>query len=355
MKLRYLSISIALIVITTACKQENGKYNSTVEVEKELPTEINYVSISVLKTTDFYHELISNGKLIARKKVDLRFQSSEPIAQIFVKNGDHVRKGDKLAALNTYKLESQLKQAEITLLRARIALQDGLLSQGYRLDDSLHIPERTMRVIGNKSGYDAALLQFSQAKHDLDKAVLTAPFNGVVANLFEKELNYPETSSFCTLMDNTEMEVDFSILENELGLVKEGDSVLVNPMVIDHKELSGRIAEINPLVESNGLVRLRAVIANRSGRLYEGMNVRIAIKRLIPKQWVVPKQAIVMRNGKQVMFTKKNGRAVWNYVETVLENSNSFTVTGKELQEGDSVIVSGNINLAHNAQVKEEL
>lgn len=349
---RYICI-VTLIFLLIACKEKNQS-GAAVEAELKNENEINYVSTSVLKSTDFYHELVSNGKLIARRKVDLRFQSSEPIEKIYVKNGDFVKKGDRLAELNTVKLLAQIKGAEITLLRAEIALQDGLLSQGYRWKDSAQIPERTMRVIGNKSGYDAALLQLGQAKLDLTQATLRAPFNGVVANLFDKELNYPSNSVFCILIDNSEMEVDFSILENELGLVKRGDSVIVKPLVVDHEELKGKIAEINPLVETNGLVSLRAVVPNPSGRLYEGMNVRIAIQRSIPNKWVVPKQAILLKNGKQMMFTKKNGKAIWNYVETGLENSSSYTVTGKDLQEGDSVIVEGNINLAHNVPVMED-
>lgn len=349
---RYICI-VALFFLVTACK-EKSQPGAAVEAELKNENEINYVSTSVLKSTDFYHELVSNGKLIARRKVDLRFQSSEPIEKIYVKNGDFVKKGDRLAELNTVKLQAQIKGAEISLLKAEIGLQDGLLGQGYHWIDSAQIPERTMRVIGNKSGYDAALLQLAQAKLDLAQATLRAPFNGVVANLFDKELNYPSNTVFCTLIDNSEMEIDFSILENELGLVKRGDSVTVKPLVVDHEELKGKITEINPLVETNGLVSLRAVVPNHSGRLYEGMNVRIAIQRSIPNKWVVPKQAILLKNGKQMMFTKKNGRAIWNYVETGLENSSSYTVTGKDLQEGDSVIVEGNINLAHNVLIMED-
>jgi len=70
---------------------------------------------------------------------------------------------------------------------------------------------------------------------------------------------------------------------------------------------------------------------------------------------VVPKTAIVLRSGKQVMFTVKDNIAMWNYVTTGLENLTEYTLTNWEasgLQEGMRVITTGNVNLAHETPVK---
>ena len=42
---------------------------------------------------------------------------------------------------------------------------------------------------------------------------------------------------------------------------------------------------------------------------------------------VIPKTAVVLRSGKQVVFTLKEGKAMWNYVHTGLENMEEYTVT----------------------------
>ena len=39
-------------------------------------------------------------------------------------------------------------------------------------------------------------------------------------------------------------------------------------------------------------------------------------------------------------------------MQTVLENSDEYTIVEDEVQEGDVVIVTGNVNLAHEAPVK---
>jgi len=52
-----------------------------------------------------------------------------------------------------------------------------------------------------------------------------------------------------------------------------------------------------------------------------------------------------------VVFTLKDNKAKWNYVQTVLENSENYTIVEDEVHEGDVVIVTGNVNLAHEAPV----
>lgn len=62
----------------------------------------------------------------------------------------------------------------------------------------------------------------------------------------------------------------------------------------------------------------------------------------------------MLRSGKQVLFTLKDGKAMWNYVHTGLENLTEYTLVNWEtdgLKEGMEVITSGNTNLAHEAPV----
>lgn len=99
------------------------------------------------------------------------------------------------------------------------------------------------------------------------------------------------------------------------------------------------------------MVKVKAVV-NGQGKLFNGMNIRVNVHRSLGEQLVVPKSSVVLRSGKQVIFTLKDNKAKWNYVQTVLENSDEYTIVEDEVQEGDVVIVTGNVNLAHEAPVK---
>ena len=345
----YLLLSIFLL---TSCSNKE-KSSEKEGVEAVLPVQVNEVTVMTLKKTAFNHELMSNGKVTASKYADLSFRvTSEPVAHIYVKNGDFVKKGQKIAELDLFALRNSMEKAEIALRQSELEMKDVLIGQGYAPDRMKDIPKDVVKLAEVKSGYAQSRTSYEMAKFELEQAVITAPFDGVVANLESRSFNRPDASKpFCRVIGSGGMEVAFKVLESELPLVKRGDKVEVAPFAGTAGSCSGTVSEINPLVDENGLVGVRAKI-NGGAKLFDGMNVRVSVKRSVPDQFVVPKTAVVMRTGKQVVFTLRDGRAMWNYVTTGLENMTEYTVTGDGLDEGVQVIVTGNVNLAHEAPVK---
>lgn len=322
-----------------------GKENS---LFSDKPTEVR---VKPITRVVFHYELISNGTVQAGQKANLKFQSSEMVTRIFVKNGQRVRKGDKLASLDVFKLQNAVAQAKDNFEHAKLELQDILIGQGYALAEQGNIPDNILKIARLKSSYDQSRINLEIAYYNLKAATLYAPFDGVVANLFTQEYNYPSGSdAFCTVMDLDHPEVRFMILEGEISMVKKGELVLVSPFSAPDRLCRGTIVEVNPLVDKNGMVALKAVLNNPAAVLYEGMNVRVRVQRSTDKQLLIPKSALVLRNNRKVVFTSRNGQAQWIYVQTSLENSESYVVT-EGLHEGDSVIYEGNLNLAHESPI----
>lgn len=342
---------VVLLLACTACGKEKKAMEEEETVNTVLPTETNEVTVMTLEETDFHHELISNGKLEARRQADMRFETAEPIAHIYVKNGDRVRKGDRIASLASFRLENQRATALDALEKAKLELQDVLIGQGYMLKDSARVPADILKLAKTQSGYEQARAAYELANYEWNRATLTAPFDGIIANLTQKEYNVASTSeAFCTLIDPQSMEASFTILENELPLIQTGDRVEVRPFAASEVKANGRITEINPWVDEHGMVQVKAAVEG-TDRLFGGMNVQVSVHRSLGKQLVVPKEAVVLRSGKQVVFTLVDNKANWVYVHTGLENATSYTITDG-LKAGDVVITSGNINLAHEAPVR---
>lgn len=350
-----LCLTLAML---TACSDKKKEDSSKEGVATVLPDTKNEVTVMKLAKQPFHHELVSNGKVTAKGLADLRFESSEIVAHIYVKNGDRVRRGQKLAELDKFRLANKLAQAKDALEKARLELQDVLIGQGYPADKLNSVPAETMQLARVKSGYDQSHAQYELAKREEEHATLTAPFDGVVANLFTKPHNIASTSEvFCTLVDTQGMEADFTVLESELPLIKQGDKVVIKPYADATSSYEGSISEMNPLVDDKGMVKVRAKVDGK-GKLFSGMNVRVSVHRSLGNQLVIPKSAVVLRSGKQVVFTLEKGKAMWNYVLTGLENADTYIVSNKAdagvtdgLLEGDTVIVTGNVNLAHEAPV----
>jgi hypothetical protein len=116
------------------------------------------------------------------------------------------------------------------------------------------------------------------------------------------------------------------------------------------RHYEGIVTEINPFVDEHGMIRIKAAISSRAAALFDGLHVRAMLNHPIPEVMVIPKEAVVMRSNREVVFTLENGRAKWNYVEIIDENSHSYAISDG-IGEQDTLIVSGNLNLSHQAKV----
>ena len=317
----------------------------------------NPVEILVLQPSTFRKEQVSNGKIKARHKSSLNFGIDGRLREIRVKNGDHVNKGEVIAILDQEKMKQALKQASLQLDRARLDLMDLMIGLGYQIEDSASVPQNILKNIELRSDYTSAQNNLQDARINLKNTELRAPFSGVVANIRHKVFEQVNTAEdFCTIIDNSEYELAFMVLETEIGDVSLNKPVRASPFSRKDEVFEGKVTEINPVVDENGLIQVKALVRNTK-HLMEGMNMRVSMITDIPDKLVVPKAAVVLRQNQEVLFKYNNGKALWTYVQTGYENSTSYTVnfrSGKagSLAPGDTVIISGNLNLANNSEVE---
>jgi RND family efflux transporter MFP subunit len=237
-------------------------------------------------------------------------------------------------------------------------LQDALLGFGYNLQDTAEVPKETMRIARIRSGYDAAKTNLVSARLGMEKTVIRAPFGGRVANLKTKQYENPKGDFFCSVINDRTFDVEFNVLESELVGVAVGQSVKVSTFVEADKQYAGKIIHLNPTVDDKGQIAVTANIPNPGGWI-DGMNVKIYIENTIREKLVVPKSAVLVRDNREVLFRYDSvaGKAMWTYVWIEFSNSQTHAVKantdrGAELNEGDIVIVSGNLNLADGSEVE---
>lgn len=332
-------------------QSENQPTEKRTYVEQE-----NLVDTLVLQSAVFTKELVSNGKLKALRKSDLKFRVSGELQKIKVKNGQWVKAYQSIAILDQFEYRQKLAEAETTLSTAELELADVLLGRRYKLEDSAKVPKDIFKMARIRSGHIGAVRDLETAKYELAATILRAPFAGKIANLKSNPYEQVDPGeAFCTLIDDSEFEVEFYLIESEIEDINLKDEVKILPYSLS-SEFKGYVSEINPVIDENGLIMVKARVKN-TGSLMEGMNVKVLVEKKVPGQLVVPKPAVVLRQNQEVLFKYVNGKAFWTYVQTGLENSTSYTVQahpekGGSLEPGDTVIISGNLNLAHESEVK---
>ena len=351
-------LTAAVAGLLCGCKgKDNDKTVDRTEMARgSYEAEKNTVTVVPLQRKVFNKQLVCNGKLEAQGKVTVQFGAQGTIANIAVHDGQKVQKGQILASLDKEQPLRQLEQARLAFDKAEMNLADRLLDYGYTLDDTASIPAEQKRVIYINSGFIDARMALDNAERTYNQCDLKAPFSGKVASL--KGRVYEQGGQLCTLIDDSRYLVRFSILETEYGFVHVGQAVLVSPFVNADVVLKGTILSINPTVDQNGQTAVTAQVPG-SDNLMDGMNVRITVENSLPDQLVVPKSAVVIRDNMEVLFRidpETGNTALWTYVNVLMSNTSEHVVEanrdrGAELNIGDLIITSGNLNLGDSAPV----
>jgi len=354
-KMRYITL-ILILCLLYACGSKATEITANAE-KRKYSEQKNPVTVIVLKKSPFRKEFVNNGKLVALRKTDLQFRVGEQLDKLAFRNGDHIKAGQVIAWLTPFTFSQQLGNSEIQLKRSRMEMQNLLIGQGYTTLDTTAIPRKIYEVAFVKSGYAEACQSLKSAKYNFEAAQLVAPFGGVLANIEKKLYDRIDAGTiFCTLIDDSEFEVEFRVVESELGDIRLNDEVQLIPFS-SQKICRGKISEINPVIDENGMILVKAQIKNPGG-LIDGMNVKVIVEKEIPDQLVVPKSAVLLRDNQEVLFKyTKDGVAFWTYVQTLAENTMSYSVIanpdkGAQLAPGDTIIISGNLNLAHESRVE---
>ncbi len=308
------------------------------------------VETFILHRQPFNKELLANGKLSAPHRADLRFGTQGLIKSIHVREGQSVRTGQLIAELDDTDQKIAIQQNELDHYKAVLDYEDQLLRLGYRLSDTANLPQDIKSVARLRSGLTGAEIGLRRAQQQLSQTKLLAPINGKIANLKARAFN--NTSSFdyiCTLIDDHELYVEFKVLEQEIPFVRASQSVTVTAFSAPHQRYIGKISSINPLIDEAGMITVKASI-RQDGQLLDGMAVKVSIKQTLPDQLSIPKEAVLDRQGRKVVFTRVDSLAQWNYVDLLHENSSHYVI-GSGLEVGNEVIYKGNFNLAHDRKV----
>jgi len=232
------------------------------------------------------------GKVVAERYADLAFETALPIERVLVRNGQQVRRGQVLATLDCFKLRNAIaqqqraiEQAQLQIEQARLQMQDVIIAQGYDPDKTDGIPDNVMHNADVKSGYALSKSQLAMAKtqlaaaqHELRSGVLTAPFDGVVANVAVQAHQLAQAGqTVCRVIASGDMAVEFRVMEADLSRYQTGTAVAVVPTANQSKRYDATVSEINPIVDEQGAVTLRARLSNASD-LFDGMNVEVVLK-----------------------------------------------------------------------------
>lgn len=194
-------------------------------------------------------------------------------------------------------------------------------------------------------------LALKQALENYKKCSIRAPFSGVVGKIAAKQGEYLQAgSAVLSIADITRLRIKAKILVKDISQIREGATAVIFPVVSDEK-YTGRVYSVNPLIYDDNSTYAVVELDNRNGDLYPGVFSDVLLQvDLIRDKVLVPKEAVLERDGKKLVFVVKNGLGYWTYVDVGPENYQNIVIEDK-LDAGEDVIIEGHYVLNHKAAV----
>lgn len=231
------------------------------------------------------------------RQVQLAFNGSERITKMLVKEGDPVKKGQLLAALDTETLRQKVRKAEADREAARVAAVNA--ANTYRrtqmLVDKHFVAQQ--QADDARTASDAAQAAFHSAQAGLElarkalaDASLYSPDNGVIQEriLEPGDMATPQLPVY-TLAMTDPLWVRVYVKESDLGKIRPGMHAEVATDSYPNKRYGAWLGYISPTAEftpksvettevrSSLVYQMRIFVCNPQGELRLGMPATVTI------------------------------------------------------------------------------
>jgi RND family efflux transporter MFP subunit len=190
------------------------------------------------------------------------------IGKVFVREGEHVQRGQVLAEMEGWNFRSALAAAE-SKYEAAILKMNQALSQ----NDGTQAGVQRVQADYWKAEVD-------RAKEMLDKVQLRSPIDGVVATPYVEGFagrKLQPGDSFAEVVDTSEAIVDVAVDDTDAGLLKQGQPAVLKLNSYPTKTFRGNVAIVSPragLMHETPVFYARVAVANPAGLLRSGMEGR---------------------------------------------------------------------------------
>ena len=275
------------------------------------------------------------------------------VNSVHFREGDRVKKAGVLLTLNTDFIDKDIELAvtKIEQISVQIEKTDKDLTRFKRLYRQQAIPEREYDDVGFKrrdliKQRDALKKQLEIALLKKAKSVIRAPFNGVILAKKAEVGNWIAPGhELCRIGSSNDVFAKVPVAEELLVYADTGHVVEVTVNAFN-KKLQGTIAGIMPVADPRTknvmlkirLPRMEAAVENLSATVFVPVSGRRRLK-------LVPRDALVTLNGKDIVYTVNDNKAVPLPIHIVSFLGEFAGIKTSDIPDGTMVVVDGNERL----------
>ncbi len=343
-----IAIIAGVFVLIGSVLANNKKKNAAkTAVVAETATSDVAVRVSPVKKQSLALDFSANGNFAPAQQMNFASENSGRVVRVLVDEGSYVRKGQTLAIIKTDLLSIDLETAQ--------AAYQNALRDKQRYENAFQTGGVTQQQLDQaRLQLENAEARVQQARVRVNDANIRSSINGIVNKRYIEPgaVVNPGTQLF-ELVNVSKLKLAVTVNETQVANLKVGDKVEVKASVFPDLSFGGTVTFIAPMADAslNFPVEIE-IAANPGNKLKAGM-YGTALFRFGNTAPVVtiPRSAFVGSVSTNQVFVVEGGNTA------KLRNVVAGRVLGDKvevlqgLNEGESIITSGQINLVDGSKI----
>jgi len=317
---------------------------------------------------DISQIVTATGEIMPVNTVNVGSQVSGTIEEIYVDYNSVVKKGDILLKIEPSVLQASVDEAKASLDSATsqstyakneynrniVLFKEGFIAKSEMEQSKTQYEQAKASVIRAQSQYDKAVT-------NLGYATITSPVNGtVISRKVDKgqtvAASFQTPDLFLIAEDLTKMQIETSVSEADIGVIKQGQSVTFTVDAYSGQTFAGSVRQIrlSPMTTSNVVVYTVVIdVDNADLKLMPGMTAFVTIiVDSVKDVWKAQNSAFLIRSFKNIveqvdesitpkthLAIQRNGKVVFIKYTKGLASPTETEIKSDEIQEGDKIIV----------------
>ncbi|HET7563629.1 MAG TPA: efflux RND transporter periplasmic adaptor subunit [Gemmatimonadaceae bacterium] len=304
--------------------------------------------VAVAERADLTAGVVLTGSLQPYKLVQVKSQVSGTVRGVRVDRGTPVKRGQVMASI-----EAEGVQSEAVAARANLALAQQKLDAARTLYDAGAMSAIDFKTA--QAAVEAAQAEAARAEEAARRSTITAPISGVVsARSVDGGEAVGTDAVLFTVVNSDTLELAGQIPVEQAAGVRVGAPVAFTLNAAPGRELSGRVARIDPVADPlTRQVGVYVQLANRKGTIIGGQfaNGRIVGQRV--HDAVVVPEAAIRGTGDSTHVLVIAGDQVQRRAVTLgtRDQATSRVAIVRGLQAGERVIITPSVQLTPGTKV----
>ncbi len=390
MNVRFFSFPLLLAIsflLNNPCAPEQ---NQPTEKIKKVEEPIREVSVIYPRFTESGRMVQGRGRFTVSDRLSLKGDFSGIIEKVYVGEGDQIKGGDPLCLIKADQLnkEIDIKQAELKEAEAQLEADRKIFQASGGIEtepgppedegEPAFIDEETEEpapyrenpptpptVMGPQTDGESRFkisearverinTELDQLEERLKQLTVTSPLAGIVhkRNVTEGSV-FEEGDELFEIIVNNPMTLTVHLPQTVASYVDKQNLVKASPLSAPDKVVEGTIFYISPEIDTvNRTLEIRLHLPNEDGLIKEGQEGQAIVStRKVEKLLIIPRKAVVEKEGGKFIFVVMNGKAVLTEVSLGQAMENDEVEITANIRVDDPIIIEGQKNLSNGNPV----